>query len=56
MSWLFHDEMVRGVRAGQLQCDGIWSFCYCKRLNVPHSRGKPEWAGNAWACTAIDSD
>ena len=56
VSWLFHDEMVRGVRAGYVQCDEIWAFCYCKRLNVPYIRGKPEWAGDAWTWTAIDSE
>ena len=56
VSRLHHDEVVRDVRAGYVQADEIWSYCYCKRLNVPFIRGKPEWAGDVWTWTAIDSD
>ena len=26
---LYHDEHVREVQADHIQCDEIWSFCYC---------------------------
>lgn len=56
VAWRFHDEIVRGVRAGDVQCDEIWSYCYCKRLNAPFIKGDPGWAGDVWTWTAIDSE
>ena len=56
VAWRFHDETVRGVRAGHVQCDEIWSYCYCKRLNAPFIKGSPDWAGDVWTWTAIDSE
>ena len=46
LSWLIHDNMAWGVRAGQVQCDEIWPCCYSKRLNAPFTNGDPEWAGD----------
>lgn len=49
-----HDELVRNVRAEQLQCDEIWSFCYAKEKNVRTAKAAPLEAGDVWTWTAID--
>lgn len=52
----FHDEAVRGVNAGRIQCDEIWSFTYAKEKNVKDAKSAPEWAGDTWTWTALDAD
>ncbi|TFL16019.1 helix-turn-helix domain-containing protein [Jannaschia formosa] len=52
----YHDETVRDVKAQQVQCDEIWSFCYAKEKNVPRAKQAPEGAGDVWTWTAIDRD
>lgn len=52
----FHDENVHGVKARRIQCDEIWSFCYAKQKNVATAKAAPEWAGDIWTWTALDSD
>ena len=52
----FHDEAVRGVKAQQIQCDEIWSFCYAKAKNVEAATAAPGWAGDIWTWTALDRD
>jgi IS1 family transposase len=52
----FHDANVRNVKARRVQCDEIWSFNYCKRVNLPTAKTAPEGAGDAWTWTALDSD
>lgn len=52
----FHDEAVRGVKARNVQCDEIWSFCYAKAKNVPTAKSAPEGAGDVWTWTALDRD
>lgn len=52
----FHNEAVRGLKSERLQCDEIWSFCYCKKKNVPeHLKGEPG-VGDVWTWTVIDAD
>jgi IS1 family transposase len=53
-SLAIHDELVRNVRAEQLQCDEIWSFCYAKQKNVRAAKAAPLEAGDVWTWTAID--
>jgi IS1 family transposase len=50
---LFHDEIVRGVKAQRVQADEIWSFVYAKEKNKPQD---VEGAGDAWTFVGIDSD
>ena len=52
----YHDTTVRDVKAAQVQCDEIWSFCYAKDKNVPTAKAAPEGAGDVWTWTAIDRD
>jgi IS1 family transposase len=51
-----HDERVRNVKAGRIQCDEIWSFCYAKERHVAVAKAAPEGAGDVWTWTAIDAD
>jgi IS1 family transposase len=53
---VYHDEMVRNVKAKRIQNDEIWSFCYAKDKNVRGAKAAPEGAGNVWTWTALDSD
>lgn len=50
----FHDRTVRGVRSKKVQCDEIWSFDYCKKINLEKAKAAPEGAGDVWTWTAID--
>src|SRR5260221_2595645 len=52
----FHDEKVRVVSAKRVQCDEIWSFNYCKKVNLEKAKAAPEGAGDVWTWTALDSD
>lgn len=52
----FHSEAVRNVRARRIQVDEIWSFCYSKAKNVESAKAAPEFSGDVWTWTAIDSD
>ncbi len=51
-----HDENVRDVKAGRVQCDEIWSFCYAKAKNVSAAKAAPDGAGDVWTWTAIDAE
>lgn len=52
----FHDENVRNVKAKRVECDEIWSFNYCKRVNVAAAKTPPADAGDCWTWTALDRD
>jgi IS1 family transposase len=52
----FHDENVRGVKTRRVECDEIWSFNYCKRVNVTSAKAAPSDAGDLWTWTALDRD
>lgn len=51
----YHDEHVRNVKATRVQCDEIWSFCYAKQKNVESAIAAPDFAGDVWTWTALDS-
>lgn len=53
---IYHDQHVRNVRSKQIQCDEIWSFNYCKKINVKKAKAAPEGAGDVWTWTAIDDN
>ena len=52
----YHDRVVRNVPAQRVQVDEIWAFCYAKEKNVPYAKAAPEWSGDVWTWTALDSD
>jgi IS1 family transposase len=47
---------ARGVKAGRVQVDEIWSFTAAKQKNVPHMKRQVEGAGDTWTWTAIEAD
>ncbi len=34
----------------------VWSFNYCKKINVAKAKAAPEGAGDCWTWTAIDNN
>ena len=52
----YHNNNVRNVKASNVQCDEIWSFCYAKKKNVATAKAAPEFAGDVWTWTALDAD
>ncbi len=53
----YHHFNVRGPKTIRVQCDEIWSFCYCKAKNVPAGMQMPLGTiGDVWTWTAIDAD
>jgi IS1 family transposase len=54
--WL-HDETVMNVKAGRIQCDEIWAFCYAKQKKAATiTDDRTDWAGDIWTWTALDAD
>lgn len=53
---VFHDKMVRDVKATRVECDEIWSFTYAKQKNVAKAKAAPEISGDVWTWTGIDAD
>lgn len=52
-----HDRLVYGLKTVRVQCDEIWSFCYCKQKNIPANVRMPIGTiGDVWTWTAIDAD
>lgn len=51
-----HDETVRNVPAGRIECDEVWAFCHAKQRNVPTAKAAPPGAGDVWTWTAFDRD
>ena len=52
----YHDETVRNVKAANVQCDEVWSYCYAKEKNVEAAKAAPDGAGDVWTWTAIERD
>lgn len=52
----FHADHVRGLKPNSVQCDEVWSFCYCKAKQLPTAKAAPEGAGDVWTWTAIDPE
>ncbi|PHQ96988.1 MAG: IS1 family transposase [Marinosulfonomonas sp.] len=52
----YHDKHVRNVKASVIQCDEIWSFTYAMQKNIKLATDAPNFAGDTWTWTAIDSD
>lgn len=52
----YQDKTLRNLTCKKIQCDEIWSFCYAKDKNVPHSKRGEFGYGDVWTWTAIDAD
>ena len=50
----FQDMAMRNLTCKRIQCDEIWSFCYCKQKNVAPEREGILGHGDVWTWTAID--
>lgn len=52
----FQDRTLRGLKCQRVQCDEIWSFCYCKQKTLGTKSGGQVGKGDVWTWTAIDAD
>jgi IS1 family transposase len=52
----FHDAHVRNLKSERVQVDEIWTFTHCKQRNVAKAKAAPDFAGDTWTWTALDSD
>lgn len=52
----FHDQLVRGLKPGRVECDEVWAFVHCKQKRVSKAVAAPMGAGDCWTWTAIDAD
>jgi IS1 family transposase len=53
MCALYHEHVIRGIRARLIQCDEIWAFVGAKQKHV-NNGAKGE--GDTWTWTAMDAD
>ncbi|HUQ15694.1 MAG TPA: IS1 family transposase [Gemmatimonadales bacterium] len=53
MCALYHQHVIRGIRARLIQCDEIWAFVGAKQKHVQNG-AKGE--GDTWTWTAMDAD
>lgn len=52
----YQDKAIRNLNCQHVQCDEIWSFCYCKEKNVPVENKGELGQGDVYTWTAIDAD
>lgn len=52
----YHDAKVRGLQTKRVQCDEIWAFVHCKKMNTPAHLENKFGIGDVWTWTAIDAD
>lgn len=50
----YQDKAMRNLTCKRIQCDEIWSFCYCKQKNVAPENEGVLGHGDVWTWTAID--
>jgi IS1 family transposase len=52
----YQDERLRNLKCRLIQCDEIWSFCYCKEKTLPDEKRGTLGVGDVWTWVAIDAD
>lgn len=52
----YQDQVIRNLHCKRVQCDEIWSFCYCKEKNVPEEHKGELGQGDVYTWTALDAD
>ena len=52
----YQDKAFRNLNCKRIECDEIWSFCYCKNKNVPEDKKGQFGYGDVWTWVAIDPD
>ena len=50
----YQDKVMCNLTCKRIQCDEIWSFCYCKQKNVAPEHEGVLGHGDVWTWTAID--
>ena len=53
---VYHDRIMRNLPCKVLQVDEVWSFTYCKQINIPEHLKGQEGVGDTWTWIAIDAD
>jgi len=51
----YQDEHLRNLKCRLIQCDEIWSFCYCKEKTLPDEKRGTLGVGDVWTWVAIDA-
>ena len=52
----YQDAHLRNLKCRLIQCDEIWSFCYCKEKTLPDEKRGTLGVGDVWTWVAIDAD
>ena len=52
----YHDKIMRNLQCRVVQVDEVWSFTYCKHMNIPERLKDEKGVGDTWTWIAIDAD
>lgn len=52
----YQDKALRNLPCKHIQCDEIWSFCYCKKKNVPEGKKEILGYGDVWTWVGLCAD
>ena len=52
----YHDRVMRNLPCKRLRCDETWSFCYCKKKNIPLDKMMDPGVGDVWTWLALQAD
>ncbi len=52
----YQDAVIRNIKAKQVQCDEIWSFCHSKQKNIAPEHEGILGHGDVWTWVALDAD
>lgn len=52
----YQDKHLQNLTCKRVQCDEIWSFCYCKEKNVPHALKGCLGYGDVYTWTGMCAD
>ncbi len=51
----YHDRHACDIMARKVQYDEIWTFIYCKNMNVKRAMAASREAVDAWTLSALDA-
>lgn len=52
----YHNKVMRNLGCQVIQLDEIWSFTYCKQVNIPERLKDTNGIGDTWTWVAIDAN
>ena len=52
----YHNKIMRNLPCKTIQVDEVWSFTYCKHMNIPERLKDERGIGDTWTWIAIDAD